>query len=320
MHHSTDNPVFAIVVAAVLLIMIGCSVERAHAQVVDSTLAMRYDTTTQRTLPGPVEVWRVGAYVLFGRTLHTAAQISGLPGVPNCCDGFFNGSGSTWEIGLLAELPVAGTLRAGWRLGVSSYDGQLSRIINEEVHANRSLVVATFEHSVSASHFGIDMEPYLSYSPLKNLGLRLGVGGEFMLSTSFSQVEHLVEPEGITYENGRRTRLEFSGPVEEANQLFVTLRSGIRYDLSLNRDNTWMVAPEIVGWYGLSDMLDETPWKMHGIRIGASLQRVAWKIPQLPGEDLEVIFPIRSEPIESLGTELDEEMESGPDAEEEGEE
>ena len=315
MHQHTDNPHYTIVVAAVLF-MIGCTFERAQAQVVDSTLNMRLDTTTRRTLPGPEEVWRAGAFVLLGRTLHTAEKITGLPGVPNCCDGFYNGSGATWEIGLLAELPIEGALRAGFRLGVSSYDGQLTRLIEEEVNADRSLVVATFEHSVTSSSFGLDIEPYLAYSPLKNLTARLGFGGEFLLSQSLSQVERLLEPEGITYSNGRRTRLEFSGEVEEANQMFMTVRAGVRYDLGLNRDNTWMIAPELVAWYGLTDMIEDTPWKVHGIRLGASLQRVSWKIPKLPDEDIEVIFPIRSEPTESLGTEVDEEMETGPAREE----
>lgn len=320
MHQGTDNLVHAIVVAAVSLMIGSTAVEHAAGQAADSSLVVSLDTTKRRALPGPEEVWRAGVYALLGRSLHSAAKITGLPGVPNCCDGFYNGAGSSWDIGFLAELPLSSRLRAGWRLGVSSHTGQLTRIINEEVNADRSLVVATIEHSVSSSQFGLTIEPYLGFAPLTNLLLRAGIAGSYMLSTEFSQVERLVDPEGITYSNGRRTRMEFSGPVEEANRVFLTIRGGIRYDLSLNRDRTWMLAPEAIGWYGLSDMIDDTPWRVHGIRVGASLQRVAWKYPKLPDEDLDVIFPIRSGPVESPGTEEDKEKESGPESDDDDEE
>ena len=316
MHHLRDNLSHAIVVAVFLAAF---AVEPSNGQVIDSILVTSLDsTTTPRALPGPKEIWRGGAYVLVGRTLHRAAGITGLPGVPNCCDGFNDGSGSVWSLGLVGEIPFSGhTFRIGWRFGASSYSGLLERTIFEEINADRSLVIGTFHHTVTSSSFGLHLEPYLAIRPIRKAALRLGGFGEFMLSTSFTQEEELVSPGGVTYSNGRRTRLEFSGPVEEANNFFVGVSGAVQYDLSISSDDTWLLVPEISGWYGLSNVIDETPWQVHGLRLGLSLQRVELIYPMLPDEDLDVIFPIRSEPVEGLGTEVDEEVESGPDDEDE---
>ena len=317
MHHLTDNLSHVIVVAA--FFMAALAIERSTGQVLDPDLAVTsLDTTsTPRTLPGPREIWRGGAYVMVGRTLHTADGITGLPGVPNCCDGFYDGFGSVWSLGLTGEIPLSGhSLRVGWRFGASSYEGLLSRTIEEEINADRRLQIGRFEHSVTTSRFGFSLEPYIAFRPIHAGAVRLGFNAEFMVSSEFSQEERLVSPEGVTYSNGRRTRLEFSGPVEEANALFIGVTGGLQYEFSIDEQDEWRIVPELLGYYGFSEMLDETPWLVHGARVGLSLQRVSLIHPELADESLEVVFPIRSGPTESLGTEEEEGSETGPETEE----
>ncbi len=314
MHHLTDNLSHVIVVAAIFFAAL--AIENSKGQVSDSTLVTSLDTTTspKRMLPGPREIWRGGAFVMVGRTLHTAEGITGLPGVPNCCDGFYNGYGSVWSLGLVGEIPISGhSIRVGWRFAASSYEGLLTRTIQEEINADRRLQIGLFEHSVTSSHFGFSLEPYLAFRPLRNGALRLGFNTEFMVSTAFSQEEQLVSPEGVTYSNGRRTRLEFSGPVEEANALFLGVTGALQYEFSISEDGEWVLVPEMTGFYGLSNMIDATPWLVHGARFGLSLQRVSLIHPELADESLEVVFPIRSGPTESLGTEDEGKAEEGPE-------
>lgn len=318
MHQLTDNLSHVIVVAAILFAAL--AIEHSTGQVLDSPPVTSLDTTTspKRTLPGPREIWRGGAFVVVGRTLHTADGITGLPGVPNCCDGFYDGFGSVWSLGIVGEIPISGhSTRVGWRFAASSYEGLLTRKIQEEINADRRLQIGIFEHTVTSSHFGFSLEPYLAFRPLRNGAIRLGFNTEFMVSGAFSQEEQLISPEGVTYSNGRRTRLEFSGPVEEANALFLGVTGALQYEFSISEDGEWVLVPEAIGFYGLSNMIDETPWVVHGARLGLSLQRVSLIHPELADESLDVVFPIKSGPTESLGTEGEAEVEKGPDEKEE---
>lgn len=319
MHQRTDNLPHVVVLGALLSIL---AIGSVAAQVVDTTSLLTLTSTASDSTftaspirSGPHEIWRVGLHVDAGLDHHLADGMTGLPDVPNCCDGFFTGSGTTWYVGLLAELPILeNDLFIGWRLGISMADGGLERTIEEEVNADRRLVLGRFVHTVTATHTSANLDFYLNYRVLGQASVRLGMLGGYRLATEHTQEERLEHPEGVVYPNGRRTRLEFSGPVAIAQPLGVAAAAGLRYDIPIVRDHSWQISPEVVGYYGLTPLLEESSWRMVGLYAGIALQKVHVLIPDLAESELDVIFPIRSTPRGSLGTEADDDTETTPES------
>ena len=292
----TSNPLSA-VITIILVITAMPSIAQDEA----SSTTSSTDSTFTKVVPE--ELWRAGVYFGLSRNLHRADHINGLPGVPSCCPDYTNGSGIGYSAGVLAEIPFADPWRVGWLLSLASYDGKLQTLEYEEVNANRALVVATFEHTIESNINAIGLESYIGYEVISNLKLRLGLRGDLLFGQNFSQQERLAAPEGITYETGRRTRLEFDGTVSSAAPLHGAVVGGIRYDLPINKNKSWAIAPEISGWYGLTDLIKDVPWSVHGLRLGVSLQYIARRIPRLSTDPVDLIVPIESVPTESTGSE-----------------
>ena len=66
-----------------------------------------------------------GLFGHFGINMHTA-NFQKLPGVPNCCPRFEEGSGTGLSFGLLYELPLAELFALQLRAGYQSLSGELS--------------------------------------------------------------------------------------------------------------------------------------------------------------------------------------------------
>ncbi len=311
MHQRTDNLPHVVVLGALLSIL---TVGSLQAQVVDTAgLLTRLDPTIHKSRPGPEEIWRVGLHAGVGLDHHMAEGMTGLPGVPNCCDGFYTGSSSSWQGGFLAELPLAGDFSFGWRLALWSMEGGLKRTIREEINADRQLVIGEFVHSVSVAATSGNLDAYIGYRPFGRFSIRAGLQGTYQLSIDYSQEERLEHPEGVVYPNGRRTRLEYNGPVAIAQPLHLAASAGLRYDIPIVPDASWLISGEIGGYYGFTPLLEGTSWRMTGLVLGLALQRVHLFIPDLPDASIDVVLPIRSGPSESLGTERDEDPESLPE-------
>lgn len=254
----------------------------------------------------PEELWRAGLYFGMNRNLHRADHISGLPGVPSCCPDYTSGNGGGIAINALAELPFNDSWRLGWRLSYESLGGTLRTLEYEEVNADRDLVLATFEHTIESSITALGLESSVGFGVWDNFQLFAGLRADFLTGQEFRQQERLAEPEGVTYENGQRVRMEYEGEIQDAASFNLGIIGMLRYDFYINDDHTWVLAPEIGGWYGMTDVVADLPWRIHGGRVGLSVQYIARRIPSLVVEPVDLIVPIESEPGESSGTERDE--------------
>ena len=257
----------------------------------------------------PPELWRAGIYLGVSRNLHRADHIGGLPEVPSCCPDYTSGGGVGFGVSGLAELPLSDAWRVGWRLSFASLSGELRTQEFEEVNADRDLVLATFEHTIDAGISAVGMESYVGYELFGNLKIFGGIRGDLLISQNFRQQEQLVSPEGITYENGSRIRMAYEGDIANASSLHLGLVGTLRYEVPISPMADWVMAPEIGGWYGLTSLVEDLPWQVHGLRLGVSLQYIVRDIPKLISDPVELIVPIESEPGEASGTERDKEEE-----------
>ena len=259
------------------------------------------------------ELWRAGGFLGIHRNVYKADDIKGLPDVPSCCPEYSTGGGFGVVIGATAGLPAGEQFDLNFRVGYSTYSGQLRSLESEIVDVNpvgsdsARLALATFEHTIDAELHGLSLESFLSFRATPRLFLSAGLRGDFLVRTWFHQKEFLASPEGITFENGKRTRQEFEGDIPRAQNLQGALVANVRYEFPMNPDKNIVLAPEISGWYALTNVVDNLPWGAHGLRAGISLQYLHLPQPEVqeePEESVEEpIEPIRSGPLVPRATE-----------------
>lgn len=270
--------------------------------------------TSDSTLPAEIrELWRAGGFLGVHRNVYKADDIKGLPDVPSCCPSYSTGGGFGVVIGAAAGLPVGEQFDLNFRAGYSTYSGQLRALQSEVVDVSPAgsdsarIALATFEHTIDAELHALSLESFLSFRVTPRLFLSAGLRGDFLVRTWFYQKEFLASPEGITFENGRRTRQEFEGDIPRAQNLQGAVVANVRYEFPMNPKKNIVLAPEISGWYALSDIVENLPWGAHGLRAGISLQYLHLPEPEVQSEPEEKvedpIEPIRSGPLVPRATE-----------------
>lgn len=292
---------FFIVVAASVVSLASAeqSCSQGHDDPVDPSII---STDTNLANAGPTELWRAGIYAGMNRNVFSADEISGLPEVPSCCPSYSSGGGFGAVIGWTFGLPLTGDWSTNWRIVYNNYGGELRTVELETVDAEHERVLATFEHTIEARVQGLSLEGLASFKAYRSLFVSAGFRGDYILEKWFYQREFLASPEGITYENGKRTRLEFEGEIPRANTLQAAVVGSVRYDLPLGASGDIVLSPEITAWYGLTDVVKDLPWGIHGIRFGTSLQFVWLSRPKV-WEEWKEIKPIRSGPLVPSATE-----------------
>ena len=258
----------------------------------DTTLTVStIDTTLQP------EMWRGGftAGLLFNRF---NAAFQALPTVPSCCPEYRNGGGVRFAFGGLAEIPLSKQFSIGGKLLYANIGGTTKAEETETVFDGSTAVTATFGHTIESNLHVLAIEPTALYQPIK--GLRLFAGPQFRIGirSLFRQEEQLLAPDGIRFENDQRTRMNFDGSISEATPLAFALTGGIRYELPWRGLKDVLLAPEIAGWYSLSNVVDGIDWKVHGIRLGITLMFIQRPLPVPPPKPESKKAPTLPPPLE----------------------
>jgi outer membrane protein OmpA-like peptidoglycan-associated protein len=221
---------------------------------------------------------KYGVYGGINLNFHTA-QFTNLPGIPNCCPRFESGFGLGYNFGVLYEHRLGKALSLGVRLGLHSLSGTLSAEEPTTVITPTGPLDGVFEHTVESGFMNLGFEPSLIYSLAPRFSISLGMRAGQNLTYTFSQVETIIQPEGVgTFmdEDGndtrKRTRNEFEGDLPDASTFQMALFSGLSYELPLNSDNTLRLVPELFYYHGLSNMVKDTDWKVHSLRLSVAIK------------------------------------------------
>ncbi len=232
----------------------------------DSTMAL--DTAMQQ------EAWRVGIYIGLNRSIYSADNLQGMPGVPNCCPGFNSGGGLGLAVGAIAETPLNDWLNFGGRFYVNTYNGALiheeSEIVDDEGFATEAI----FEHRIDADIWAVSIEPVLLFDIDENAKLFTGLRGDVIVRKLFEQKETILQPSTIVYENGTTSRLEFDGQIPNGTSFQGAIVLGARYDFYIDSDDEWVISPEISGWYSPTPVIENESWKIHGLRVALIAQHL----------------------------------------------
>jgi outer membrane protein OmpA-like peptidoglycan-associated protein len=234
---------------------------------------------------------KIGGFVGVNYNLHTA-NFQKLRGIPNCCPDFENGSGVGFHAGVLFENNFSGPYGYGIRLGFISLDGELLKNEPTTVIVNSRQTDGAFEHSLKGSFMNVGIEPLFIYSPLEGLQLSAGPRLGMNLTSTYDQIETIVEPAGygtfidsLGNDTHMRTRNDFDGDIPDAVDFQYGLVLLAGYELPMNFDRTLLLTPELSFYIPFSEMATETQWRANAIRGSIAIKYVF-----RDKEELEEIF------------------------------
>jgi outer membrane protein OmpA-like peptidoglycan-associated protein len=129
-------------------------------------------------------------------------------------------------------------------------------------------------HTIDASITAVGYEPSIVWYPYRYLSIGAGITAGFIVNSTFSQREDLIQPTGRgTFENGTRSRNTTDNaelPSMESAYFLSSLR--LAYSVPLNRDRTMFLTPEISFSQGFGDISRAAPWKVNRFQAGVGFR------------------------------------------------
>lgn len=223
--------------------------------------------------------FKFGGYFDLGPTFHVADFLK-LPGVPNCCEGFKNGSGFGWEIGGLVDYFINEDLFAQLRLGLNTYGGILTSNEIKNIIVDGKSTDGTIQHYLNASLASFGIHPNINYKIYDELFVSGGLSLAFVINKKYNQKEEIITPSDRgTFADGTRIRNQFEGTIESASSIQLAFDLGLNYTLPLNKKGWLMATPELKYSYQINPVISGLKWSVHSIKAGVS---VKYKQPPPP--------------------------------------
>lgn len=228
-------------------------------------------------------LFRVGFFGGFGLNFHSA-DFAKLKGVPNCCQNFDGGSGSSIGGGLLFDLPINDLYTFNFNLRYSGLDGNLDiknkpigqTIVQDLAQGNQVRTVdVTVDHNLEAKIPAIFFNPNVFYSVTKKFEVGLGLSFAYLLSPSFSQKEVIIQPQTVTFLDGKYSRNEFNNQaLPEANSFLVYPTLTTRYRLKVG--SKFDLLPYASFNYGIMNV-STVSWAVSQLDLGIALAYNSYK-------------------------------------------
>ncbi len=217
-------------------------------------------------------LWSFG---VFGEYLFAnhITDFSALPGVPNCCPKFTGGTGTGFAAGVLIQYRFHGYNNFFLRAGYQQISGDLSATEPEWVIVDDKLTPALIEHNISTEFAMPFIEPMYKYNTIIGLSFSIGISLSYLVSTSYSQNEVLIEPvEHGTFENGSRIRNVHSGTLNGTSTFLAAADLATEYEINLDKHKLYVLTPRFAFNYGLNSLFKDEKWRITFFSFGISLK------------------------------------------------
>lgn len=228
---------------------------------------------------GPEE-WRIGVYFGINLNRYSADNITGMAGVPSCCPGYDGGNGFGLAFGGLIQYPVNDLLSIGGRIYLQTYNGALIDEETETVDGGGFAETAVLEHRIDADIWSVALEPIVGVNVTDELKIFGGLRGDVIVKKHFSQRERILSPGDISFENDRTERMVFEGQIPRQTSMQGSILGGASYDFEFGDEGQFVLSPEVSFWYGLSPVVEDESWKIHGARFAVSAQFLRFADPE----------------------------------------
>ncbi len=256
---------------------------------------------------------RYGLFLGTGFNFHSTS-FSDLPGVPNCCPEFSNGSGFGLNFGLLYEYRFDQKLSFLAKAGYYNDSGLLSKIEKEVISVDFMPYNGEFEHTIDATLSSLALKPMLGYYLydthnqnndifLSTLALFAGFRLGYLTTNNYSQKEEITNPadRGKFIDSDSRIRNESSGELPDVNEINFAISTALRAEFPLNREKTFSLSFEVGYDHQLTDFIDERDWTKSSLlaNIGIIYTPLLYKETQIIA--LDTISPLPGASIRAVG-------------------
>ncbi len=200
-----------------------------------------------------------GGYIGSNYNIHNA-DFTRLPGIPNCCPNFSNGTGFGLNGGVLAGYAVTERINIISTLGFVSMSGILKTEQMVPFVSNDAISLARIGHSIDTKLNCLIWGAGMEYEFTAKLSGIIKFNLANIILYDFVQEERLLSPEGLVFENGQRVRNRVQGKIPEINKIQYSISLGIRYYIRIS--NRLHLGPELYYSFALSDLVNNTKWKI----------------------------------------------------------
>ena len=214
--------------------------------------------------------------VLFGGTYnYHDASFTRLGTYPSCCPSFTSGDGvaihggAFYRFGISKLLALEGRIVAGGDHGTFLYN---ENSVVADLRDTLRVVRATFEHRLESSIVSVGIEPMASISIVKGLDLVAGPRLSLNIIQQFEQSETLTQPADYgAYLGADRTWVSTSAEIPNASSIRIALLGGLRFRLPQKPTSAVGLGFELLYAHGLQNVTTDNPWRVHQLRLSASL-------------------------------------------------
>lgn len=256
---------------------------------------------------------RFGVHGQFGTSL-PSLRYYGTEGIPNCCPQFTDGKGDVISIGALAEIPLSPRFLIIARGSFLHTDISLSTDESTKGLVNNAEGIITFNHSFIGKFSGINVSALFGWQITNSFTLSTGPGATIISSPTFEQKEIVKPGTRGTFLDGTRIRNSYSGNLNDAQSMVWDWNFIAGYDLPLDSERSFFLAPEIIYTHGLSDMVKASGdgyWRNSYLRGGISLKYMPKRTtipppaePPPPPPPPPIVEKIPEPPTASLSLEI----------------
>jgi len=203
------------------------------------------------------------------------SSFSKLPGIKNCCPVFDKGTGSSYKLGIFFDVPFGLGFFLKTNIFFSNTSSRLTKNENVFVALQDETVLGNFEHIIENRIKMISIQPTVTYQLFRNFKTHIGLWLGYVYHNSFIQYERITEPENSgTFINKdgtnsySRIRNLQKGIMPNYNKVLFGLSGGVAYHMNLDKNNRFMLIPEIDFSLLLTNLVHNLDWKYSELSFG----------------------------------------------------
>lgn len=288
----------------------------ALAHILQSHLAFAQQQSLKQESVSALEFsrpFRLGIAAGYGINTHTAnfPEFTGFPvffprtSVNQGPGNFREGTGMGMSLGILYEMPLAQALSLTGRLSYTALDGAMATTqptLLGDIQGN--VAAAIHEYRIHAYLGSIGADVGIKWYPLNGLYAAVSLRGAWMLQTTFTQDERLLDAEnsssslvgGFNPQSFPKTRNEQRGTIPGLSPLQAFASASVGYEIPLG---FMRIAPEFGYTIGLTNFFaGAEEWRVSRIRAGISalftFQSLQDGLLQMSGETFDDILTERT--------------------------
>lgn len=218
---------------------------------------------------------RIGMFGAGAMNMHTG-QFSSYDGM-NICGTFEDGTGIGWLAGNSIEVPFGTKFSLFGRAFFHKADGDFVSTPKDQPRVSLddgTLVYLSTEHQLKVSLDYIQIEALGAYYVSDKVYLAIGPGVAIPTQASYTQVEEIQQPFGITFRNGERSRpiasANFDDNPKTKTNLRINVHALVGADLSI-AENLFL-SPEAGLIFPFTNVLSDNDWSVSTLHAGLALK------------------------------------------------